>query len=59
MREEVRTGRRESVERWRRKRHARERPDSRLGGQGMRGAHGEDPGLTATLDSAGVPSRRA
>ena len=41
MRGEVRTGRREGVRRRRRKQRARLRPDSKLGGQGTRGAHVE------------------
>jgi hypothetical protein len=41
MRGEVRAGRREGVGWRRRKRHALGRADSRLGGQGTRGAHVE------------------
>jgi hypothetical protein len=41
MRAEMQAGRREGVERWRRKRYARGGSDSRLEGQGTRGAHAE------------------
>ena len=50
MQAEVRAGRREGVRRRRPKWRARGRTNSGLGGQGTRGAHGEDPG--DRLDSA-------
>jgi hypothetical protein len=53
MRGEVRAGRREGVGRRHRERHARGRPDSRLGGQGTRGAHVKHEGHVR--DARGVP----
>ena len=54
MRGEVQAGRREGVGRWRRKRRARGRPESRLGGQGTRGAHPEH--VAHGRDVGGVPA---
>jgi len=56
MRGEMRAGKREGVRRRRRKRHARETPDLRLGGQGTRGAHGEHG--KHVRDLGGVPAQR-
>jgi hypothetical protein len=53
---EVLAGRREGVERWHCERHARGRPDSRLGGQGTRGAHLEH--FAHGRDLGGVKAHR-
>ena len=67
MRGEVQARRREGVGRRRRKWHARRRPESRLGGQGTRGAHlehaghGRDVGgveAQRLVEGRGLPSRR-
>jgi len=56
MRGEVRAGRREGVGRRHRERRARGRPDSRLEGQGTRGAHGEH--AQHVRDAGGVKTQR-
>ena len=53
---EVLAGRREGVERWHCERHARGRSDSRLGGQGTRGAHLEH--FAHGRDLGGVKAHR-
>jgi hypothetical protein len=53
---EVCAGRREGVGRRRRKRRARGRADSRLGGQGTRGAHGDH--VVHVRDAGGVKAQR-
>ena len=67
MRGEVQARRLEGVGRRRRKWHARRRPESRLGGQGTRGAHlehaghGRDVGgveAQRLVEGRGLPSRR-